>query len=304
MSHSVTLRPIAHIRSDFPEKFGIPRQSGLVEGLRAEIVFTPEYRTPQALRGIEEFSHLWLIWQFSGTAQRGWTPTVRPPRLGGNVRKGVFATRSPFRPNGLGLSSVGLAEVRLTGPEGPVLVVTGADLLDGTPIFDIKPYLPYTDAHPDASGGFALQQRDGVLRVDFPPELLAQVSDPFTTTRTTRKMGLGIPLLRMSAELTGGSLSIASTLGAGTRLQAVFDGGHIDCPPLGDLPGTVSLLIQGAPDLRLVYTHRRDGQAFTLDTQDLRDQLGGGISLAEPEVVLWIREYLEEQEGTLKPSVS
>lgn len=175
MSHSVTLRPIAHIRSDFPEKFGIPRQSGLVDGLRAEIVFTPEYRTPQALRGIEEFSHLWLIWQFSGTAQRGWTPTVRPPRLGGNVRKGVFATRSPFRPNGLGLSSVGLAEVRLTGPEGPVLVVTGADLLDGTPIFDIKPYLPYTDAHPDASGGFALQQRDGVLRVDFPPELLAQV---------------------------------------------------------------------------------------------------------------------------------
>ena len=136
------------------------------------------------------------------------------------------------------------------------------------------------------------------------PELLAQVSDPFTTTRTTRKMGLGIPLLRMSAELTGGSLSIASTLGAGTRLQAVFDGGHIDCPPLGDLPGTISLLIQGAPDLRLVYTHRRDGQAFTLDTQDLRDQLGGGISLAEPEVVLWIREYLEEQEGTLKPAVS
>ena len=136
------------------------------------------------------------------------------------------------------------------------------------------------------------------------PDFLAAVSDPFTTTRTTRKMGLGIPLLRMSAELTGGSLSIASTLGAGTRLQAVFDGGHIDCPPLGDLPGTISLLIQGAPDLRLVYTHRRDGQAVTLDTQDLRDQLGGGISLAEPEVVLWIREYLEEQEGTLKPSVS
>lgn len=136
------------------------------------------------------------------------------------------------------------------------------------------------------------------------PELLARVCDPFTTTRTTRKMGLGIPLLRMSAEMTGGSLSIESTLGAGTRLRAVFDGTHIDCPPLGDLPGTVSLLIQGAPDLRIVYTHSRDGQAFTLDTQELRSQLGEGISLAEPEIVLWVREYLEEQEAALEPQAS
>ena len=136
------------------------------------------------------------------------------------------------------------------------------------------------------------------------PELLARVSDPFTTTRTTRKMGLGIPLLRMSAEMTGGSLSIESALGVGTKLRAVFDGTHIDCPPPGDLPGTISLLIQGAPDLRLVYTHKRDGRAFTLDTRDLQDQLGGGISLAEPEIVLWVREYLEEQEAALEPHAS
>lgn len=169
------MEPVARIRTEFPGKFGVPRQAGLVPELRGRVVFEPPFRSPEALRGMDGFSHLWLIWEFSENKEAGWSPTVRPPRLGGNQRVGVFATRSPFRPNGLGLSSVGLAEVRLTGPEGPVLVVTGADLLDGTPIFDIKPYLPYTDAHPDASGGFALQQRDGVLRVDFPPELLAQV---------------------------------------------------------------------------------------------------------------------------------
>ena len=166
------IRPVARIRTEFPQKFGIPRQSGLVEDLRGELVFLPEYRDPEAFRGLEEFSHLWLIWQFSRARREGWSPTVRPPRLGGNVRKGVFATRSPFRPNSLGLSSVRLLEVRLHTPEGPVLVVGGADLLDGTPVYDVKPYLPYTDSHPEAAGGFALQQKEGPLRVDFPPDLL------------------------------------------------------------------------------------------------------------------------------------
>ncbi len=169
------IRPIAHIRSDFSQKFGIPRQSGLIDSLRAQVVFLPEYREPEAFRGLEEYSHLWLIWQFSQARREGWSPTVRPPRLGGNIRKGVFATRSPFRPNSLGLSSVRLLEVLPEGPEGPVLVVGGADLLDGTPIYDVKPYLPYTDSHPEASGGFALQEREGSLEVDFPPELLERL---------------------------------------------------------------------------------------------------------------------------------
>jgi len=175
MPDSVSIRPIAHIRTDFPEKFGIPRQSGLVPSLRATIVFEPEFRAPEAFRGLERFSHLWLIWQFSQALREGWSPTVRPPRLGGNIRMGVFATRSPFRPNSLGLSSVGLVEVRLSTPDGPVLVVSGADLLDGTPIFDIKPYLPYTDSHPDAAGGFSLPGGEGVLEVDFPAPLLERV---------------------------------------------------------------------------------------------------------------------------------
>ena len=177
MSHSVILRPIAHIRSDFPEKFGIPRQSGLVEGLRAEIVFTPEYRTPQALRGIEEFSHLWLIWQFSQARREKWSPTVRPPRLGGNQRVGVFATRSPFRPNPIGLSCVKLEGVDLSTPDGPVLHVSGADLVDGTPILDIKPYLPYADCRPEAVGGFAGTAPEPCLAVDFPPALLERVPE-------------------------------------------------------------------------------------------------------------------------------
>lgn len=174
-SEESIIRPIAHIRSDFSQKFGIPRQSGLIDSLRAQVVFLPEYREPEAFRGLEEYSHLWLIWQFSQARREGWSPTVRPPRLGGNIRKGVFATRSPFRPNSLGLSSVRLLEVLPEGPEGPVLVVGGADLLDGTPIYDVKPYLPYTDSHPEASGGFALQEREGSLEVDFPPELLGRL---------------------------------------------------------------------------------------------------------------------------------
>ena len=150
---TMEMHPIAHMRSDFPTKFGIPRQSGLVEELRSMIVFEPEYRTEDALRGIEDFSHLWLIWQFSQAVREGWSPTVRPPRLGGNTRMGVFATRSPFRPNNLGLSCVRLLEVKHTQQYGTVLIVGGADLLDGTPIFDIKPYIPYSDSRPEAAGG-------------------------------------------------------------------------------------------------------------------------------------------------------
>ena len=164
--------PIAHIRSDFSEKFGIPRQSGLVEELTAAVVFEPPYRVPDALRGVEGFSHLWLIWEFSQARREGWSPTVRPPRLGGNKRLGVFATRSPFRPNPLGLSCVRLLELRQDREQGPVLTVAGADLLDGTPIYDIKPYLPYADCKPEAVGGFAAQPKGADLEVDCPDRLL------------------------------------------------------------------------------------------------------------------------------------
>ena len=171
----MTLKVIAHIHTAFPTKFGIPRQSGLVEELRGEIIFTPEYRNPDALRGLEDFSHIWLVWQFSGAVRESWSPTVRPPRLGGNTRVGVFATRSPFRPNPLGLSSVKLLKVEPNTPQGPVLTVGGADLLDGTPIFDIKPYLPYVDAHPDARGGFTDTTKFYTLQVQAEPEVLEQI---------------------------------------------------------------------------------------------------------------------------------
>ena len=171
----VTIQPIARMRSDFSTKFGIPRQSGLVEQLRSTIVFEPEYRNPDALRGIEEFSHLWLIWQFSEAVRQGWSPTVRPPRLGGNTRMGVFATRSPFRPNNLGLSSVRLLGVEQTKDFGMVLHVGGADLMDGTPIFDIKPYIPYGDCHMDSTGGFTDRAGEFLLDVDFPRELLEKL---------------------------------------------------------------------------------------------------------------------------------
>lgn len=166
------IRPIAHMRSDFPTKFGIPRQSGLVESLRSTIVFEPEFRNPDALRGLEDFSHIWLIWQFSEAVRTEWTPTVRPPRLGGNIRMGVFATRSPFRPNSLGLSCVKIIGIEQTAENGTVIHVAGADLMDGTPIFDIKPYIPYGDCHPEALGGFTSTAGDFLLQVDFPQELL------------------------------------------------------------------------------------------------------------------------------------
>ncbi|MBD5162124.1 MAG: tRNA (N6-threonylcarbamoyladenosine(37)-N6)-methyltransferase TrmO [Oscillibacter sp.] len=170
-----TLRVIARIHSDFPSKFGIPRQSGLVDALRARVVFEPEYRVAEAVRGLEEFSHIWLIWQFSRAVREDWSPTVRPPRLGGNRRLGVFATRSPFRPNALGLSVAGLERVEIDHALGPVLHVTGADLLDGTPIYDVKPYLPYADAHPEALGGFTDQTPRRRLETRCPEALLARV---------------------------------------------------------------------------------------------------------------------------------
>ena len=173
----IPMHIIARIRSDFPTKFGIPRQSGLVEELKARVVFEPDYRNPDALRGLEEFSHLWLIWQFSQAVRDTWSPTVRPPRLGGNARMGVFATRSPFRPNPIGLSCVRLVGMEKDPELGHVLVVAGADLMDGTPILDIKPYLPYADSHPEALGGFTGNVGGKVLEVDFPPELLDQVPE-------------------------------------------------------------------------------------------------------------------------------
>ena len=173
----VTINVIARMRSDFPTKFGIPRQPHLVEELRSTIVFEPEYRNADALRGLEGFSHLWVIWQFSEAVRSGWSPTVRPPRLGGNTRMGVFATRSPFRPHNLGLSCVRLLGVEMTKDLGPVIHVSGADLMDGTPIFDIKPYIPYADAHPEALGGFTDTAGEFILNVDFPEALLKMLPE-------------------------------------------------------------------------------------------------------------------------------
>lgn len=169
---SFLMEPVAYIHSDFSEKFGIPRQSGLVESLSARLVFQPEFRSPEALRGIEDFDYLWLLWKFSANRHDDWHPTVRPPRLGGNTRIGVFATRSPFRPNPLGLSCVKLLGVDWDSADGPALLVAGADLLDGTPIYDIKPYLPHVESHPHARGGFTAENTDYELEVSCPEELL------------------------------------------------------------------------------------------------------------------------------------
>lgn len=175
MADLFSMRPIARIHSEFGSKFGVPRQSGLVESLSATVVFEPEFRNADALRGLEGFSHIWLIWVFDQSVRQGWSPTVRPPRLGGNTRMGVFATRSPFRPNPIGLSSVTLEAVEDTPHDGTVLRVRGADLVDGTPILDIKPYLPYVDCRPEASGGFASAPAAPTLTVEIPPRLLEQV---------------------------------------------------------------------------------------------------------------------------------
>ena len=175
--NETTIKIIAHIQSDFPTKFGIPRQSGLVESLKARIVFEPEYRNIDALRGMEEYSHLWLIWEFSEAKRESWSPTVRPPRLGGNKRMGVFATRSPYRPNPIGLSCVKLENIDYTTENGPVIIVSGADLLDGTPIYDIKPYLPFVDSQPEALGGFADTVKDDQLTVQCSEELMRHIPE-------------------------------------------------------------------------------------------------------------------------------
>lgn len=177
MAEETVMKVIAHAKSDFTEKFGIPRQSGMVDSLKSVIVFEPEYRNIHAFRGIEEFSYLWLIWEFSEARRTQWSPTVRPPRLGGNVRKGVFATRSPFRPNPIGLSCVRLERLENHPKYGPVLHICGADLLDGTPIFDVKPYLPHVESHPLAQGGFAQEVKDYHLEVEFPKELLEKLPE-------------------------------------------------------------------------------------------------------------------------------
>ena len=177
MAQEFPMRVIARIHSDFSTKFGVPRQSGLVEALESTIVFEPEFRNPDALRGLEGFSHLWLVWVFDQAIRKEWSPTVRPPRLGGNQRMGVFATRSPFRPNPIALSSVKLAGIEQTAEFGTVLKIRGADLMDGTPILDIKPYIPYADSHPDAIGGFASAPAGETLEVIIPPEALARIPE-------------------------------------------------------------------------------------------------------------------------------
>ena len=171
------MRVIARMKSDFNTKFGIPRQSSLVPSLVSTIIFEPEFRNSDALRGLDDFSHLWIIWQFSEAVRSNWSPTVRPPRLGGNQRMGVFATRSPFRPNAIGLSSVKIVAIETTAQYGTVIHVAGADLMDGTPILDIKPYIPYTDCHADASGGFTERAGDFILKVQFPECLLVKVPE-------------------------------------------------------------------------------------------------------------------------------
>ena len=217
------MKVIAKIRTDFKEKFGIPRQSGLVDSLRARIVFEPEYRVREALRGIEDFSHLWLIWEFSEAKRDTWSPTVRPPRLGGNKRMGVFATRSPFRPNPVGLSSVRLIGIEHSDTEGDVLIVSGADLMDGTPIYDIKPYLPFTDCHTDARGGFADEKKEYSAEVIIPDhvaisipegrineirELLREDPRPSYRDDESREYGMSYAGLEISFRATGSTLEV------------------------------------------------------------------------------------------------
>ena len=177
MSGEFLIKPIAHIKSDFSEKFGIPRQSGLVETLTSQIIFESEYAIADAVRGLEEYSHLWIIWQFSKAVRENWSPTVRPPRLGGNTRVGVFGTRSPFRPNPIGLSAVKIEKIEIDENNCPVITVSGADLLDGTPIYDIKPYLPYADCIPEATNGFTGKFSEKKLTVECDEELLKVVSE-------------------------------------------------------------------------------------------------------------------------------
>ncbi len=182
MKDNLNFKIIAVIHTDFPDKFGIPRQSGLVKNLKGRIVFEPEFRNPSALKGLDGFSHLWILWKFSRSVTDNWSPTVRPPRLGGNKRVGVFATRSPFRPNPIGLSSVKIERIIENTPDGPVIEVSGADMMDGTPIYDIKPYIPYTDAHSDACGGFSDEVYGDSLEVFIPKEIENGLDDEFVSS--------------------------------------------------------------------------------------------------------------------------
>ena len=223
-----TMKVVARMHSDFDQKFGIPRQSGLVDELRGQIVFEPEFRNPDALRGIEGFSHLWLVWEFSKARREDWSPTVRPPRLGGNQRLGVFATRSPFRPNPIGLSCVRLVGVEQTAEHGTVLHVAGADLLDGTPIYDIKPYLPYADCKPEAVGGFASAPKEATLDVHIPVEIvekipaekveaikgvLAQDPRPSYQEDPERVYGMKFAGLEIKFQVAGSELTVCDVIG-------------------------------------------------------------------------------------------
>lgn len=223
MPQEFSMQVIAHIRSDFSTKFGVPRQSGLVNALESTIIFEPPFRNPDALRGLEDFSHLWLVWVFDQAVRQNWSPTVRPPRLGGNTRMGVFATRSPFRPNPIALSSVQLSGIRQTPDLGPVLRIRGADLMDGTPILDIKPYIPYADSHPDAAAGFAAAPAGPSLDVHIPPELLplippdrldaltgvlAQDPRPHYQQDPHRIYGFGFAGLEVKFSVQGNSLTV------------------------------------------------------------------------------------------------
>lgn len=187
----MNIQPIAYIRTEFSEKFGIPRQSGLADSLRGTVIFTPEYRNPDALRGLDGFSHIWLIWEFSANSSRGeWQPTVRPPRLGGNDRMGVFATRSPFRPNPLGLSCVEIDRIEPDTPEGPLIHVRGADLMDGTPIYDIKPYIKYADSRPHSVCGYVDSLQERALKVVIPEDISAKVEDKRVLPALVQTLGL------------------------------------------------------------------------------------------------------------------
>ena len=223
----VKIQPIAHMKSDFNTKFGIPRQSNLVPSLRSTIVFEPDFRNSDALRGLEDFSHLWIIWQFSEAVRSDWSPTVRPPRLGGNTRMGVFATRSPFRPNSLGLSSVEIVEIESTAAYGTVIHVAGADLMDGTPIFDIKPYIPYCDCHPNATGGFTDAAGSFLLTVDISNDLLQKVPEnkrqplidvlshdprPSYQSDSDRIYGLRFAGMNVRFRVTDGALTVCEIL--------------------------------------------------------------------------------------------
>lgn len=223
MSEGSEMKIIARVHSDFPAKFGVPRQSGLVGQLKAQVVFEPEYRAAEAVRGLDGYSHIWLIWQFSQALREGWSPTVRPPRLGGNRRMGVFATRSPFRPNALGLSCVRLERVEMTRALGAVLHIAGADMVDGTPVFDIKPYLPYTDCRAEATGGFTDETARRALEVSVSGELLEQVPEekrrallgvlandprPSYQSEGSRVYGLGFAGLEVRFRVEGGTLYV------------------------------------------------------------------------------------------------